>query len=173
MNKITKIWVLWVALLTLTTALFTKAADATKKVSLVLTDWQNTCAWSDFNLWSKTVSASSQAVTPDNKDLTCTILKSSAQHIEVWLENLSNWTESIAASQFTWVISNIRMTWSLTTWITPTFNMWQTKNVYSKWTGQVWIWTWNLKIDGIIPAWKPAGTYTGNLNISVVAGYGS
>lgn len=176
MKKITKIWVLSLALIALTTALCTKADDpitVTKTVSLILQDWQNTCVAQDYDLWSKQVSPSDQYVGPQTGTITCTILKSPAHHIEIWLEHLTGAADTINANQFTWVISNVQLTWSLANPQTPTFNMATTTTVYPKVENQVWIWTWDLTIDGIIPGWKPAWSYTGTLNVSVVVGLGS
>ena len=171
MNKITKIWVLWLALWTLVITLNARAAswDAQQKVSLVLNDWNNSCTISDFNLGSHVVSPVDQAVDVDDDDFNCKFLESRAATLAISLTNLSWASDSIPVQNFTWTFSNFVKQGTIDNGIDLAEFIFSatTQSFYWKEANTIWELTWNLKIWWKVPGWTPAWTYTGTLDLVI------
>ena len=170
MNKITKILVLWLALCTLLTALYTSAAwSKTNKLTLKLNPAEDSCVMSDYDFWSFTVSAYNQWITVKSYPVSCSVWSNSAANITLqllsWLS--TTWWDVITKDHFTFYISNVTVTWSLTAWSSTggTFAQWHT--VYNKGVKKIWIWSWSLALSWTIPWWTPSWTYTWEINIAV------
>lgn len=171
MNKITKIWVLWLALCMLLVTLHTNAdTNANQKLRLQLTPWNNSCVMRDYDFWSQVLSTTALTVWPLSSWVYCTLLKSPAVKLQLSLEDLSNWTSTIARSNFTWSISGITVTWTIPNpWTTvAAFPFTSEKVVYIKtWNTTIGIRSWTLTIQWKIPFWTPDGIYTWALNLTI------
>lgn len=171
MNKITKIWALCLALCALVVSL--KASAGTtwdqKTVSLTLTDSDNSCVVDNYNLGSHTVAWIDQNVTEATRVIDCTFLKSTKYLMNISLANLSDWwSNSIASTNFTWVFGTFTKNWSLEDFTTTTIEFDTTgQTIYTKDINKIGSLSWNLTIWWVIPAWTPAWTYTGELNLTL------
>lgn len=173
MNKITKIWVLWLALLTLTTALFANAGvnGDTKKVSLVLSWSNNTCVTSNFELGTKTMGNGATAFDKQTKDLTCEFLWNWASKVVLHLDQLSagNWL-NIAASNFSFSVTAVNTpTWYIGALAATGNTFAADRTIYTKEANKLWSWTTSLSISWTVPAFTAAWTYSGNLNVLIQA----
>lgn len=169
MKKFTKIWLLSLALVGCLVALNASAASetaATKQVQLVITDWENTCTASNYDLSGYTVSSSDQTIKTDTHAVTCEFLDSAATNISFQLTDLKNASNNpIGYANFTWDVSNVDTNWTLNSWHTASITFATPSSVYDKVVNTAWVWTWDLTIGGTIPGWTPAGTYTWNLYV--------
>ena len=176
MNKITKIWVLWLALCWLVVALNVKAAtwDVKREVSLVLTNWENACTLLDYQLGTKAVLLTDQATNTDTHLVTCTFLNSNANTITLDMSDLVNSgdsTKKIDDDNFSGSMAWVTTNWTLNTTddTIAEFNIGNPHVVYSKNANTAWEWSWNLSIRGTIPGSTPAWTYTGSLDLTLQA----
>lgn len=170
MNKITKIWVLWVALCGLLVALHTSAATSTvdtKDLTLQLTAWAETCTINDYNFGWFEVKATDQRTAEKTWLVTCTFLKKPQLIMSFQLWDLTNGDGStISGSNFTWSFVNVDVNWSLhdpADIINQSFSI----EAYNKPAKEVWQLTGTLKISWVIPGWTPEWTYTWELNLLI------
>ena len=176
MNKITKIWVLSLALCSLVVALNVKAAtwDVKTEVSLVLNNWENTCTLEDYNLWVKAVKVDAQSTDTVTNLVKCTFLNSNAARVQFDMSDLVNtWdtTKKIEDDNFSgsmaWVVYKGTLNTGLDT--VAEFNIGNPYVVYAKNANTAWVWSWNLTIRGTIPGSTPAWGYTGSLDLTLQA----
>ena len=169
MKKITKIWLLSLALVGCLVALNASAAwttKDTKQVQLKITDWTNTCIADNYDLSGYTVSSSDQSTQTDTKAVVCEFLESAASNISFQLNDLQNAAgKKIEYANFSWNVTNVTTNWSLASWSNASFTFATPSSVYDKVVNTAWIWTGDLTIGGIIPGWTPAGTYTWSLYV--------
>jgi len=172
MNKFTKIWVLWLGLLALTTALFVNAANngATQKVSLTLNWSNNTCTTSDFALGSKTASSGATAFSAVSHDLTCEFLENWSVKVNLSLADLSAGSSlSIPKGNFSFSITAWTKSWNIAA-LTASGNTFAAdRTIYTKEANKLWAWTTSLSISWTVPAYTAAWTYTGNLQVTIQA----
>lgn len=173
MNKITKIWVLWVALCSLLVALHTSAATQTwaiQKLQLQLTAADNSCTMVDYDFGSFQVSGVDQRTAEKTGLVLCSLTKKPAVNLSLQLNDLSNGEGSnIPANKFTWSLVDVSANWTLPQ---PTEKINQAFPIaaYSKNVKEVWVWSGTLKISWVIPGWTPDGTYTWELNLLLQSG---
>lgn len=171
MNKITKIWVLWVALCSLLVALHTSADTTTtwaaQKLKLQLTAGNESCTMVDYDFGSFDVKATDQSTSEKTWLVTCTFLKKPHLVVTFQLWDLSNGDGStISGSNFTWSFVGVSVNWSLHQ-PSDINNQPFTITAYDKPAKEVWELTGNLKISWIIPGWTPEWTYTWELNLMI------
>jgi hypothetical protein len=176
MNKITKIWVLWLALCWLVVALNVKAAtwDVKTEVSLKLTNGENSCELEDYKLGTKWVSLSNQTTDQVTHSVNCTFLNSNAARVQFDMSDLVNtWdtTKIIEDDNFSGSMAWVSVTWTLnaTAATVAEFNIGNPHVVYVKNANTAWVWSGNLTIQGTIPGSTPAWTYTGSLDLTLQA----
>ena len=171
MNKITKIWALWLALCSLLVALYTSADTTTtwaaQRLSLQLTAWAETCTMNDYDFGWFEVKATDQSTAEKTWLVTCTFLKKPHLVMSFQLGDLSNGDGStISGSNFTWSFVSVDVNWSLHDPADIT-NQHFTIIAYDKPAKEVWQLTGNLKISWVIPGWTPEWTYTWELNLLI------
>ena len=174
MKKITKLWLLSLALATCATVLNVSADPAdTKTVSLTLSGWNNTCVLNNYEFGQHDVSPVDQDLTEITHDVSCTFLENAESDVYLQLGDLlaSEWT--ITADHFSIALTQTSLTWLISA--LPTLNTYNfansgdSKNIYTKELNKLWAWTWNLTVDWVIPGWTPSWSYTGNLDLLITA----
>ena len=144
---------------------------STGQVTLTLTEWQNSCILNDYNLGTHNVSWVDQAVQSESQVLVCEFLQNSWFIVSISMWNLAEWVNKIIwAENFTWNITQWTYLWSISNLTWWSYNLSWTHEIYRKQTNTIWMWTWTLQIEWIIPAWTPSGSYTWALDIIIQAG---
>lgn len=169
MNKITKIWVLWLALFALTTSLFTKA-DVEKEVKLILNQWENTCTMDSYDFGDKNVWNAAVNLQPISHPLTCEFLKTSAHTVNIQLTDLANGSiSSIAKGNFSFAVSGATHVWWIADLVATGNTFASGHTIYTKAVNKVWSWSTTLTLSWTVPQFTPAWTYTGTLKLQVQA----
>ena len=149
-----------------------ESGASTGQVSLTLTEWQNTCTLQDYNLWTHSVSQEDQEVQSENQEIVCEFLQNTWVIVTMSMSNLSAWeseAQKIWANNFTWIVLSWDYAWSIEDLTPWNYNLSWSHTIYTKEENKIWIWTWSLQIEWIIPAWTPSGSYTWALDIIIQA----
>lgn len=172
MNKILKIWILsfalvWAFIYGITWA----SASTTNQAKVTLTDWSNSCTWTDYDFGSKTVSTSIQTGTA-SWQLSCTFGNSATWTVTYGASNLSAtwWQTAIPAANIKMSASPaVQTAWNVnaTSSLTSPASLDTPKTVYTKDIYKIGSMTQANNLTLTIPANQPAGTYTGTLTITV------
>ena len=175
MRKITKIWVLWLALCMLLSALNTNAnVDLRQKLELKITTKSNSCTMSEYDLGSFEVSDTERTINLTWANIVrCELRENAAQKISlqllVWLKD-SSINKTIDKSNFKFDLSNVSVSWTLSGGNSVSNTSFATATkLYDKGLNQIGVWSWTLKIWWTIPAWTPSGTYTWEINLLIQA----
>ena len=170
MKKITKLWLLSLGLAGCLVALNASASTGdTNTVSLTLNEWSNSCTIEDYAFWSKDASADAINLQEIDHDITCLFLENPAVTVSLSLANLSDGTNTIANSNFTFAVDAAGHTWSIAD-LSATANDFSTsRDIYSKAVNTLWSWASSLTLSWVIPAWTPSWEYTGALNLTITA----
>ena len=168
MNKITKIWVLWLALCGLLVSLFVSAdAEKKNKLSLELKKQDDSCVMQDYDLGEFFVSISNQATQVASHPVSCTMRSNPAQTISIalltWLS--TTWGDLIWRDKFSLSLTSPTVTGSLTAWITVNNTFADQRVLYNKDQKKIWTWTWTLAISWTIPGSTPSWIYTWELDL--------
>ena len=170
MNKIKKIWVLWLALCGLLVSLYTSADPTPAKVntlSLELKKISDSCTMEDYSFGNFTVSISDQAITAVDHPVSCSMRGNPTQTISIAIKNwlTTTWGDSIDKSKFTFSLTNPTVTWSLLNWSTVNNTFAEQRTLYNKALKKIWTWTWTLTISWTIPGSTPSWVYTWELDL--------
>lgn len=168
MKNIAKVLVLWLAFASSVVALVVSATTEFKsQVTLTLTEWSNTCILSDYAFSQKQASPIDQITESLWQSMSCIFLKNSANTVSIRMSDLtSSVGVTIPASGFSGEItswSKIWSIWDLANQIITGLNT-QPK-IYDKDAYTIWEWSGTLTLQGIIPGWTPAWTYTGTIDL--------
>lgn len=168
MKKITKLSILWIALLSSAFMISNSTTQAAKNVTLTLTEWSNTCTILDYALWTKTVSVSQQSISSSAQNISCSFYKNAANEVTLTISDLSDWSHTIAKSNFKWTTAKVSKTWTISDLTGKTsFSLASATWVYTKEINKIWTRTWTLKLDLTIPAWQPGWSYTGTIDLTL------
>lgn len=172
MKKITKIWLLSLALAACLTVLNANADTLnTKQVSLTLSGWNNTCIIDNYNFGQHQVSPADQDLTEISTGIVCTFLENAASTVSLQLADVtaSEWT--ITADNFSIAVVEVSHQWLIsalpTTTTTNFTNATTPISIYNKELNKLWAWTWTLTVGGVIPGWTPMWSYAGNLDLLI------
>jgi len=168
MKKITKLWLLTLGLAGCLVALNASASSGdNKKVSLTLNEWNNSCTIVDYNFWTTGASAEAIELGEKTGDITCLFLANAETTVSLSLANLSGDTTTIPSSNFTFAVAAATSTWTIYNldYIAGDFS--GTIAIYDKAEKTLWSWESILTISWTIPAWTPASTYTGALDLTI------
>jgi len=168
MKKIAKVWVLCLTLASSLVALLVSATwEFTSKVSLTLTEWENTCILNDYMFAQKVASPADQLTEPVWEIINCIFLSNSQINVSLRMSNLTNSDDVIIPSSwFSWHITSGNTIWLI--WALEDQTLLTLDNqpmIYTKAKNAVWEWSWTMTLQWIIPGWTPGWTYTGTIDL--------
>lgn len=168
MKKLARIWVLCLTLATILTALHASAVVLdTKTVSLVLTEWSNSCVLNDYTFPELQASPVDQETAAVGESITCSFLRNSADIVTITMWDLSNDVGVvIPASGFNAQTSSGVVKWSIWNLEDGTYlSLASSQKIYSKLEDTIWVWTGILTLWWMVPGGTPGWTYTGVLEV--------
>lgn len=172
MKKITKIWVLLLALVACITVLNANAQTTmdTKQVSLTLSGWSNSCTIVDYPFGAHDVSVNPIALGEKTGAITCQFLENPQATVSVSLANLQSAADSIAYDNFQFKVdADNAPQWMINPLTATAYTTFENaaQSIYVKDENKLWSWASTLTLSWTVPAWKPSGTYTWNLNLTI------
>jgi len=175
MTKWLKLGVIALSVLALAGTIISVNANEDYEARLVITQWTNVCTWHDYDFSGYNASTEAQPINAVVHPVTCDFLENEATTVSYQLMDLVN------ENSVTLEAINFNMTATAsdgTQWgtLAGTFNALSDDTcgsgqlLYTKPVNQMWAILYSgdhsIEIDGTIPAWQPAGTYTGTLQLS-------
>ena len=173
MKNLAKVWVLCLALATLVSALHTCAdTSVTKKVTLTLVEWSNSCVLHDYAFTELQASPTTQQTEAVAWIITCSFLNNSADVVTLSMSDLSSEIDiKIPASGFNAQISSWEVQWSIWNLENQTITSLETSQpIYTKLENKIWILTGTLTLQWTIPGWTPWWIYTGSIDLTLQHG---
>ena len=167
MKKITKIWILTLWLVALTSSLFTNAEK--KTVSLTLNPWSNTCSIVDYAFGTKDAAVTAVSLGELTGAISCTFLQNSWATVSLSLSNLTGGGNTIPYTGFQFKVDQATSQWQISNLQAKAYTTFASSNIsiYTKEANKLWKWTSVLTLSWTIPAWTPAWTYQGELNLTI------